>query len=129
MNTAMTNPWSSQAHAEFIGNYGFWHKGNQKKVAFIYLLGILRVTREHIREIYDFETDEIHPECLTRPWVTPLARRTIMLAYNLYTNWIPPEYPEDCSPSALFDNPQVHKYMVIGLQKFYAEDLDNGSHH
>ena len=83
MNKAMTNPWSSQAHAEFIGNYGFWHKGNQKKVAFIYLLGILRVTREHIREIYDFETDEIHPECLTRPWVTPLARRTIMLAYNL----------------------------------------------
>ena len=59
MNTAMTNPWSSQAHAEFIGNYGFWHKGSQKKVAFIYLLGILRVTREHIREIYDFETDEI----------------------------------------------------------------------
>ena len=120
----MGNDYSGLPHAEFVQEYGFWHDMKPERVSFLYLLGILRVTREHFREIFDVENEQIHPECLGKPWITPLARRTIMLAFNLYCNWMPTEYPEDCSPSALFDNPQIHKYMVIGLQKFYAEELD-----
>ena len=114
---------SSQAHQEFIWKYGHWHNSEPPKVALVYLLGILRVTREHIREIFDFETDEIHPECLSRPWVTPLARRTIMLAFNLYNDWMPTEYPEDCSPAALFDNDKIREFMLEGLQIRYRDKL------
>lgn len=113
--------FSSQAHQSFIFDHGVWHKMIPERASLIYLLGILRVTREHIREIIDFENDEIQPECLSQPWVTPLARRTIMLAFNLYTNWTPDEYPEDCSPSALFDNDKIREFMLEGLQIRYRE--------
>ncbi len=108
---------------EFVQRYGVWHNSEPKRVSFVYLLGILRVTREHIREIFNFETDTIHPECLTRAWVTPLARRTIMLAYNLYDNWMPTEYPEDCTPSALFDNDKIREFLLIGVEIRYTKEV------
>lgn len=116
--------FSSQAHQDFTLGNGVWHKTIPQRASLIYLLGILRVTREHIREIIDFENDEIHPECLSQPWVTPLARRTIMLAFNLYTNWIPEEFPEDCSPSALFDNDKIRKFMLEDLQIRYRKNTN-----
>ena len=117
------NKYSSEAHANFVMDYGYWHKADPKRVAFVYLLGILKVTREHIRYIFNFETEEINPECLSYAWITPLARRTIMLAYNLYTNWIPEEYPEDCSPSAIFDNDKIREFLIEGVRLRYKEKL------
>ena len=111
--------YSGLPHREFIEKLGTWHDMRPERVSFLYLLGILRVTREHIREIYDFQTNEIHPECLGYAWVTPLARRTIMLAYNLLTCWMPTEYPEDCSPAALFDNEKIREFMLIGVELRY----------
>lgn len=113
--------YSGIPHAEFVQRYGTWHDMKPERVSFLYLLGILRVTREHFGEIFDVETETIHPECLKRSWVTPLARRTIMLAFNLYTNWMPSEYPEDCSPSALFDNDKIRKFLLIGIEMRYKE--------
>lgn len=43
------NKYSSEAHANFVMDYGYWHKADPKRAAFVYLLGILKVTREHIR--------------------------------------------------------------------------------
>lgn len=114
--------YSGQPHMEFVYRYGSWFYGHPERQSFIYLLGILRVTREHIREIFSQDTGEIHPECLGRPWVTALARRTIMLAFNLYNNWMPKEYPEDCSPGALFDNDKIRKFLIIGIELRYKKD-------
>ncbi len=74
-----------------------------------------------VPEIFTVETETIHPECLKAPWVTPLARRTIMLAFNLYENWMPEEYPEDCSPGALFDEGKIRKFLIRGVELRYKE--------
>lgn len=118
------NKYSSMGHQEFIGYYGYWHKAEPKRLALVYLLGLLKVTREHIRDIFDFENDEIKPACLSYAWVTPLARRTIMLAFNLYTNWMPEEYPEDCTPSALFDNEKLRRFLIEGVNIRYKKKLN-----
>lgn len=118
------NKYSSEGHSSFVMSYGYWHKTEPKRIALVYLLGILRVTREHIREIFDFEADEIKPICLSSAWITPLARRTIMLAFNLYANWIPEEYPEDCTPSALFDNEKIRRFLIEGVNLCYKKKLD-----
>ena len=118
----MNVKYSSQRHMEFIQRFGTWHSMKPERVSFLYLLWILRVTREHFREIFDLQTGEIYPECLKRPWITPLARRTIMLAFNLYENWMPSEYPEDCSPSALFDNDKIREFLLTGVELRYKEE-------
>ncbi len=56
-----------------------------------------------------------------KAWVTPLARRTFMLAFNLYANWMPTEYPEDCSPGALFDQEKIRKFLLRGVELRYED--------
>ena len=118
----IADDYSGLPHAEFVQAYGTWHYGKPERLSFVYLLGILRVTREHIREIIDFDTDQIKPECLNMAWQTALSRRTIMLVYNLYCYWMPSEYPEDCSPSALFDDDKIRKFMLHGIEIRYRGD-------
>ncbi len=113
--------YSGLPHSDFVYHYGSWHCGMPERRSLLYLLGILRVTREHFPEIFTIETGTIHPECLKAPWVTPLARRTIMLAFNLYENWMPEEYPEDCSPGALFDEEKIRKFLIRGLELRYEK--------
>ncbi len=44
-----------------------------------------------------------------------------MLASNLYENWMPEEYPEDCSPGALFDEEKIRKFLIRGLELRYEK--------
>ncbi len=113
--------YSSKAHADFMSKYVSRHYEKPEWASFIYLVGILRVTREHFQEIIDLEDEVINPECLQRAWVTPLARRTLMLAFNLYSNWIPDEYLEDCTPSALFDNEKIRRFLLKGVDMRYKK--------
>ncbi len=57
--------------------------------ALSYCLGIDRDTREHVHEIYDFETGYVKPECLHSGWQTSGSQRIIRMAYNLYNNGTP----------------------------------------
>lgn len=57
--------------------------------ALVYCLGIDRDTREHVHEIYDFETGYVKPECLHSGWQTSGSQRIIRMAYNLYNNGTP----------------------------------------
>jgi hypothetical protein len=57
--------------------------------ALVYSLGICRETRDHIREIYDFKTDFINPECLHYGWQTGGSSRVVRLAFNLYCCCVP----------------------------------------
>ncbi len=113
--------YSSPSHFDFVSQHGSWHYGKPRRLSLLYLLGILRVTRERFPEIFTIETDTIHPECLQKAWVTPLARRTIMLAFNLYANWMPSEYQEDCSPGALFDEEKIRKFLIRGIELRYKD--------
>ena len=115
------NKHSSEAHFMFCSHLSSWWYGHPDRESFVYLLGILKNTRAHIKDIFDFETDTIHPECLREPWVDALARRTMLLAFNLYKNWMPTDYPEDCSPGSLFDNDKLRQYLLIGLQMRYEK--------
>ena len=117
----MAYKYSSVAHTEFCYRHGHGFQ-KPKLAALIYLLGVLRVTREHFPEIFDMENEALKPECLKKAWVTPLARRTIMLAFNLYCDWMPDEYPEDCSPSALFDNDKIREFMLQGVMIRYKSE-------
>ena len=117
----MAYKYSSVAHIEFCYQHGVGYR-KQQLAALIYLLGVLRVTREHIVDIFDMDNEVIKPECLKKAWVTLMARRTIMLAYNLYCDWMPDEYPEDCSPSALFDNDKIREFMLQSVMIRYKNE-------
>ncbi len=117
------------SHSDFIYRYRDWHHGyeycehgyvNPERLSLIYLLGILEETREHIEEIITIKTGAIHPKCLKLPWVTPLARRTIILAFNLYDNWVIKGAAKDCSPSSIFDEKEIQSFLLEGVRLRYS---------
>ena len=58
--------------------------------ALIYCLGISRDTREHVEEIYDFETG-----CMKAGWQTSGSLKIIRMAFNLYCNDTPTVYEKE----------------------------------
>ena len=63
--------------------------------ALIYCLGISRDTREHVEEIYDFETGCIKTECMKAGWQTSGSLKIIRMAFNLYCNDTPTVYEKE----------------------------------
>ncbi|MCP1110273.1 DUF6075 family protein [Ohessyouella blattaphilus] len=65
--------------------------------ALIYCLGISSEVRRKVERIYDFENEEIKPECLKEGWVTGGFAKVIRLAFNLFCNDTPSiyEYEDD----------------------------------
>ena len=52
-------------------------------------MGITNDTRVNANRIYDFKADYIKTECLHDGWQTSGSRRTLLLAFNLYTDGTP----------------------------------------
>lgn len=63
--------------------------------ALIYCLGISRDTREHVEEIYDFETGCVKTECMSAGWQTSGSLKIIRMAFNLYCNGTPTVYEKE----------------------------------
>lgn len=61
----------------------------------IYCLGISRDTREHVEEIYDFETGCVKTECMSAGWQTSGSLKIIRMAFNLYCNGTPTVYEKE----------------------------------
>ena len=57
--------------------------------ALIYCLGLNEDTRNHISEIYNFESGYVQTECLKEGWITRGAVKVIRMAFNLYCNGTP----------------------------------------
>ena len=57
--------------------------------ALIYCLGLNEDTRNHISEIYNFESGYVQTECLQEGWITSGAVKVIRMAFNLYCNGTP----------------------------------------
>lgn len=53
-------------------------------MAVAYLLSLDTVTRQHIKDIFDFSEDCIKLEGLDKPWQTGTSRKTTRLAFNLW---------------------------------------------
>lgn len=60
--------------------------------ALVYCLGIDRDTRDHVKQIYDFQTGSVKPECLCEGWQTSGSVKIIQMAFNLYCNGTPSLY-------------------------------------
>ena len=112
--------YASEAHSSFVFAMGVWHHSKRERVAFIYLVGLLKVTRAHWKEIFDHENDQLKPECLKCSWITPLARKALLLAFNLFCNWMPEDYPEDCSPASLFEDKTIGVYLLEAVRIRYG---------
>ena len=63
--------------------------------ALIQCLGISRDTREHVEEIYDFETGCVKTECMSAGWQTSGSLKIIRMAFNLYCNDTPTVYEKE----------------------------------
>lgn len=90
--------FSSKEHEKFYKDYlprcrwqDVYHK------ALVYCLGIDRDTRDHVNQIYDFQSGCVKPECLNQGWQTSGSMRITRMAFNLYCNGIPSIYNYDDS--------------------------------
>ena len=55
-------------------------------MAVAYLLALDTVTRQHVKDIFDFSEDGIKLEGLDKPWQTDTSRKTTRLAFNLWNS-------------------------------------------
>lgn len=58
-------------------------------IALCYCLGICDETRTHIKDIYDFKSGFVKPECLHIGWQTGSSVKVVRMAFNLYCNGMP----------------------------------------
>ena len=106
--------FESEEHKEFFVNYvpkcrcdDVYH------IALIYCLGISRDTRAHVKEIYDFKSGNVKPECLDSAWQTSGSRKVVRLAFNLYCNSTPSVgYMEDAGESMEEQLYECERYTV-----------------
>ena len=82
-----TITFKNEAHKKFYMEYlpkcryqDVYHK------SLVYSLGINSDTRNHVNNIYDFETGCVKPECLHESWQTSGSMKVVRMAYNLYCN-------------------------------------------
>lgn len=79
-----------EKHAKFyFDTINHLDSPNVHQKALCYCLGLSHTTRSHINEIYNFDTNEIIPECLLCEWQTSGSLKITRMAFNLYCNGVP----------------------------------------
>lgn len=53
-------------------------------MAVAYLLALDTVTRQHVNDVFDYDSDCIKLDALEKPWQTGISRKTTRLAFNLW---------------------------------------------
>lgn len=89
----LTITFKNKKHEKFYQKYllkcrnqDAYHK------ALAYCLGIDSDTREHVEQIYDFQSGCVRLECLKESWQTSGSAKVIRLAFNLYCIGTPSIY-------------------------------------
>ena len=78
-----------------------------------YLITLDEVCRLHIDDIYDFKEGCIKPECLGSEWQTGTSIKTLLLAFNLFSNgtsWCPEYLNCYCTPDHIFNSTYGYYY-------------------
>ncbi len=88
--------FNSEQHKAFFLKYVNLYSGDMQTMALFYLLGVSESTRTNIKQIYDFESHCIIPDCLTAGWLTSSTGALIRLAFDLFHS--DPVIPSDDYP-------------------------------
>lgn len=84
--------------------------------ALVYCLGIDRDTRDHVKQIYDFKTGNVKPECLREGWQTSGSVKIVRMAFNLYCNGTPSVYNYDDSDA----DGQLHEMSCYTAEELFC---------
>lgn len=93
--------------------------------AFFYLFGLMPETRQHIRDVYDFDEGSIRPEGLERGWQTSTTVKLTRLAFNLFNGYngnaqASEDDARNYSPYYLFDT-NLMPYFFEAVKLRYTE--------
>lgn len=90
--------------------------------ALFYLLGLTPQTRQHIRDVYDYEESCIRLEGLAQGWQTSTSSRLTRLAFNLYSGYAGEGDRSDhhYSPYYIFDN-ELMLFFFEAVKLRYSE--------
>lgn len=93
--------------------------------ALFYLLGLTPLTRQRIRDLYDFEESCIRLTGLEQGWQTSSTMKLTRLAFNLFNgysgdNEVGQDHPRNYSPYHLFDT-SLMPYFFEAVKLRYAE--------
>ncbi|WP_042196271.1 DUF6075 family protein [Paenibacillus camerounensis] len=114
-------------HEQFYeGNLRMTHSQyDPYRQAFFYILGLTPQTRQHIRDLYDYEEQAISLEALEQSWQTSTSVKMTRLAFNLYNGYTGDaetgrDHPRNYSPYQLFDT-GLMPYFFEAIKLRYAE--------
>ncbi|MNJ44606.1 hypothetical protein D3C77_396620 [compost metagenome] len=93
--------------------------------AFFYILGLTAQTRQHVRDLYDYEEQAISLDALDQGWQTSTSVKMTRLAFNLYNGYTGDaetgrDHPRQYSPYHLFDT-GLMPYFFEAIKLRYAE--------
>ncbi|MNC51791.1 hypothetical protein D3C75_1010990 [compost metagenome] len=91
--------------------------------ALFYLLGLTQQTRQHIRDVYDYEESCIRLEALEQGWQTNTSSKLTRLALNLFDGYTGSDetsggHARNYSPYYLFDT-SLMPYFFEGIKLRY----------
>lgn len=114
-------------HEQFYeGNLRMTHSQyDPYRQAFFYILGLTPQTRQHIRDLYDYEEQAISLEALEQSWQTSTSIKMTRLAFNLFNGYTGDakterDHPRNYSPYHLFDT-GLMPYFFEAVRLRYSE--------
>ncbi|GIP30946.1 DUF6075 family protein [Paenibacillus sp. J2TS4] len=114
-------------HEQFYeGNLRMTHSQHDPfRQTFFYILGLTSQTRQHIRDLYDYEEQAIRLEGLEQGWQTSTSLKITRLAFNLYNGYTGDaetgrDQPRNYSPYHLFDT-GLMPYFFEAIKLRYSE--------
>lgn len=119
-------------HQFYEGNIRMTHSHRDPyRQALFYLLGLTEQTRQHIRDLYDYEEGSIRLSAISESWQTGTTVKLTRLAFNLYNGYNGDEQDgrdnnRNYSPYFLFDTGLLH-YIFEAIQLRYPEYAKNQS--
>lgn len=113
-------------HKKFFAQRKSCCGSEKKKLAFLYLLGLLPETREHWSECYDLEDGkfkDIKKECFYSAWKTKKTTPVLVLAFELFGIAPTKTYPI----FRIFENQTLYPFLIQALDIRFGASRKEGT--
>lgn len=92
--------------------------GDIERICLFYLFALMKETRTHIDDLYDFKTGCMKPDGFNHGWQTSGSVRITKLGFNLFNNYRGEDRErEDYSPLEIFCiSEDYREYMLYAVQ-------------
>ena len=119
----MNISFRNQEHQEFYAKYAELYPRDIERKCFFYSIGVSRLLRENVEELYDFRINKIRIDAIHQPWLTDNTEKLLRFALAMYgSRPITATYLIDCEKGTYKD--AYEEACRYDISEFFSDRQD-----